>query len=81
LVCIFIGGGETILEAFYSSALWQIYQTLYLFFRMHKYNPPLRVKECRPLTPQHARMILLSSRGGKYGDVSTFRHLHCFRVS
>jgi hypothetical protein len=29
LVCLpFIGGGETILRAFCSSALWQIYQTL-----------------------------------------------------
>jgi hypothetical protein len=36
LVCIFIGGGETILRAFCSSALWQIYQTLCLFFRMQK---------------------------------------------
>jgi hypothetical protein len=28
LVCTFIGGRETILGAFCSSALWQIYQTL-----------------------------------------------------
>jgi hypothetical protein len=31
-----IGGGEIILRAFCSSDLWQIYQTLYLFFRMQK---------------------------------------------
>jgi hypothetical protein len=43
LVCTFIGGGETILRALCSSALWQIYQTLYLSFRM---------QECRPPSPQ-----------------------------
>jgi hypothetical protein len=30
IVSSFIGGGETILRALCSSALWQIYQTLYL---------------------------------------------------
>jgi hypothetical protein len=57
LVCLpLIGAGEkTTLRAFCSSALWQIYETLYLLFR---------VQECRPLTPQDARMILLSMGEG-----------------
>jgi hypothetical protein len=47
-----IGGGETILRAFCSSALWQIYQILYLLFGM---------QECRFTTPsQDAGMIVLS---------------------
>jgi hypothetical protein len=37
--------------------LWQIYQTLYLFFR---------VQECRPLTPQDTGMILLWCGGIRY---------------
>jgi hypothetical protein len=39
-------GRETILGAFCSSAPWQIYQTLYLFFRMQKcrVTTPLRVQ-------------------------------------
>jgi hypothetical protein len=66
LVCTFIVRGETILRAFCSSALWQIYHTLYPFFRMQKCSLqlPLRVQECRPLTPQDAGMVLLSSRDG-----------------
>jgi hypothetical protein len=50
-------GGESILRAFCSSALWQVYQTLYLSFR---------VKECRPPSPWDAGMILLSM-----GDADT----------
>jgi hypothetical protein len=35
LLCLhLVGGLETILRAFCSSAQWQIYQTLYLLFRM-----------------------------------------------
>jgi hypothetical protein len=58
LVCLpLTGGGETILRAFCSSALWQIYQTLYLLFRM---------QECRFTTPQDAgiRFILPSQDAG-----------------
>jgi hypothetical protein len=37
LVCLsLIGGGETILRAFCSSALWQIYQNLNLLFRVQE---------------------------------------------
>jgi hypothetical protein len=43
------------LESIFSSALWQIYQTLYLFFRM---------QECRPPSPQDAGMIVLSMGDG-----------------
>jgi hypothetical protein len=49
-----IGGVETILRAFCSSALWQIYETLYLLFRM---------QECRFTTPQDAGIIVLSVGG------------------
>jgi hypothetical protein len=43
LVCLpLIGGGEMILRAFCSLALWQIYQNLYLLFRVQK---------CRFTTP------------------------------
>jgi hypothetical protein len=39
LVCLpLIGGGKTILRAFCSSALWQIYQTLYLLCRVQEYR-------------------------------------------
>jgi hypothetical protein len=57
LVCLPpIGGGETILRAFCSSALWQIYQTLYLLFRM---------QECRLITPSwDAGIIVLSMENG-----------------
>jgi hypothetical protein len=53
LVCLsLIGGGETILRAFCSSALWPIYQILCLHFR---------VQECRFTTPsQDAGIIALS---------------------
>jgi hypothetical protein len=55
LVCLpLIGGGETILRAFFSSALWQIYQTLYLLFR---------VQECRFTTPSHDAGIIVLSMG------------------
>jgi hypothetical protein len=47
-------GKETILRAFCSSALWQIYQTLYLLFRVQK---------CRLTTPQDAGIIVLSMGG------------------
>jgi hypothetical protein len=50
----FIGGGETILTAFFSSALWQIYQTWYFFFRMQEY---------RFITPQDVGIIVFSMRG------------------
>jgi hypothetical protein len=47
--------GETLLRAFCLLALWQIYQTPYLFFRMQK---------CRFTTPsQDAGNIVLSRRG------------------
>jgi hypothetical protein len=56
LVCLsLIGGGETILRAFCSSSLWQIYQTLYFLFR---------VQDCRLITPsQNAGTIVLSTEG------------------
>jgi hypothetical protein len=48
--------GWTILRAFCSSALWQIYQTLYLLFRIQK---------CRFTTPsQDAGIIVLSMGDG-----------------
>jgi hypothetical protein len=50
-VCLLLSGGETTLRAFCLSALWQIYETMYLLFR---------VQECRPLTPQDAGIIVLS---------------------
>jgi hypothetical protein len=51
-----IGGGKTILRAFCSSALWQLYQTLYFLFRMQK---------CRFTTPsQDAGAIALSMGDG-----------------
>jgi hypothetical protein len=51
-----IGGRETILRAFCSSALWQIYQILYLLFRMQK---------CRFTTAsQDAGIIVLSMSEG-----------------
>jgi hypothetical protein len=51
-----IGGGETILRAFLSSALWQIYQTLHLLFRMQK---------CKVTTPcQGAGMQVYNSFSG-----------------
>jgi hypothetical protein len=46
-----IGGVETILRAFCSSALWQIYETWYLLFRM---------QEFRFTTPQYVGIIVLS---------------------
>jgi hypothetical protein len=56
LVCLpLLGRGETILRAFYSSALWQIYQTLYLLFR---------VQECRFTIPQDAGMHVYNSFSG-----------------
>jgi hypothetical protein len=39
-----VGGGEAILGAFCSSALWQIYQTLYLLFRTQKCSLPLPLR-------------------------------------
>jgi hypothetical protein len=48
-------GKGTILRAFCLSALWQIYQALYLFFSM---------QECRPPSPQNAGMLLLSMGDG-----------------
>jgi hypothetical protein len=52
---LLIGGEETILRAFCSSALWQIYQTLYLLVRM---------QECRfTTTSQDAKIIVLSMGG------------------
>jgi hypothetical protein len=33
-----LGGRGTILRAFFSSALWQIYEILYLFFRVQIYT-------------------------------------------
>jgi hypothetical protein len=50
-----IGGEEIILGAFCSSARWQIYQTLYLLFRM---------QERRFATAQDAGMIVLSMGDG-----------------
>jgi hypothetical protein len=52
-ICLsLIGGGETIFRAFCSSALWQIYETLHLLFR---------VQECRFITPsQHAGITVFS---------------------
>jgi hypothetical protein len=57
LVCLPLsGGGETILRAFCSSALWQICQTLYLLFRM---------QGCGFTTPsQDAGTIVLSLGDG-----------------
>jgi hypothetical protein len=56
LVCLcLIGGGGTILRAFCSSALWQIYQTLYLLFRE---------QECRFITPSQDAGITVLSMGG-----------------
>jgi hypothetical protein len=55
LVCLpLIGGGKTILRAFCSSALWQIYQIQYLLFR---------VQECRFTASQDTRIIVLSMGG------------------
>jgi hypothetical protein len=48
-------GRGTTLRAFCSSALWQIYQTVYLSFRM---------QECRPPSPQDVGMIVLSMGDG-----------------
>jgi hypothetical protein len=63
LVCLpLIGGGESILGAFWSSALWQIYQTLYL---------PFRVQECRFTTPsQDAGITVLSMSDGMLTHLS-----------
>jgi hypothetical protein len=48
--------GGTTLRAFFLSALWQIYETLYLL---------LRVQECRFITPsQGAGLIVLSMGDG-----------------
>jgi hypothetical protein len=62
LVCLSLIGvwGETILRAFCSSALWQIYQTLYLLFRM---------QECRSVTPQDAGIIVLSMEEGIFNHL------------
>jgi hypothetical protein len=58
LVCLpLIGGGKTILRAFCSSALWQIYQIQYLLFR---------VQECRFTASQDTRIIVLSMGGMVY---------------
>jgi hypothetical protein len=68
-------GKGTILRAFCSSALLQIYQTLYLFFRMQKCSLqlPLKKQECRFITPsQDAGIIVLSMVGMGYS-------LICFR--
>jgi hypothetical protein len=55
LVCLFLTGrGEAILRSFCLSALWQIYQTQYLLFRM---------QECRFITSQDAGIIVLSMGG------------------
>jgi hypothetical protein len=56
LVCLpLIRAGGTILRAFCSSALWQIYQTLYVLFMMQK---------GRFRTPSHdAGMLVLSMEG------------------
>jgi hypothetical protein len=49
LVCLpLIGGGETVLRALCSSALWQIYQKLDLLFRSKNADLQLllRMQEC-----------------------------------
>jgi hypothetical protein len=52
-VSLLLGVG-TILTAFCSSALWQIYEILYLLFRMQK---------CRFTTPSQEAGIIVLSRG------------------
>jgi hypothetical protein len=55
-------GRETTLRAFYLSAPWQIYETLYLL---------LRVQECRFITPsQGAGLIVLSVGDGILAHLS-----------
>jgi hypothetical protein len=56
-VCPLLGvGGKTTLRTFCLSALWQIYETLYLL---------LRVQECRFITPsQGAGLIVLAMGDG-----------------
>jgi hypothetical protein len=60
------GGGETILRGFCSSALWQSYQTLYLFFRMQEFSLQLnlRVQECIFTTLSQVAGITVLSVGG-----------------
>jgi hypothetical protein len=61
LVCLpLIGVVETILTAFCSSALWQIYETLYLLFR---------VQECRFTTPSWDAGIIVLSMGMGYSPI------------
>jgi hypothetical protein len=56
LVCLsLIGKRETLLRAFCSSALWQIYQILHLLFR---------VQECRLTMPSQDAEITVLSMGG-----------------
>jgi hypothetical protein len=56
LVCLPLMGGWTNLRVFCLSALWQIYEVLYLLFR---------VQECRFITPpQDAGVIVLSMGDG-----------------
>jgi hypothetical protein len=54
-------GRETILKAFCSSALWQIYQTLYLFFRMQK---------CRFTAPSLGAGMQASNSSGYRNDIA-----------
>jgi hypothetical protein len=53
LVCLFLMGGRT-LRAFYLSALWPIYETMYLF---------LRVKEYRFISPSHGAGLIVLPMG------------------
>jgi hypothetical protein len=54
-------GGQSLLNAFCLLVPWQIYETLYLFFRMQKY---------RPITAQDAGMILFSMGDGIFTHLS-----------
>jgi hypothetical protein len=57
---------ETTLRASYLLALWQIYETLYLLFRMQK---------CRFITPSQGAVIIVFSMGDGILTHLSFRFL------
>jgi hypothetical protein len=60
LVCLRLIGDEDNLRAFCLSALWQIYETLYLL---------LRVQECRFITPYLGAGLMVLSMGMGYSFI------------
>jgi hypothetical protein len=63
-ICPLLGVGRTTLRAFCLSALWHIYETLYLL---------LRVQECRFITPSQGTGLTVLSMGDGIHTHLSFR--------